>query len=368
MRQAEEEFECLIGMEQIKAELQEIRNFCLTESQRRQLGDESEGIALHTVLLGPAGTGKTSVARILGKFFYGCGLLPTPKFIETDRGGLVEQWIGQTAPKTTAKVMEAMGGVLFIDEAYALAQSDSPRDFGPEAVATLIKLMEDHRDNLAVVFAGYGPQMETFLKSNPGIPSRVSQRFEIGDFNPQALCRVFEQLAWDKKFTLTPEAKARAAVFFHAAWATRSDDFGNGRFARKFLERSLVLQGNRLAGKAKKTELYLITEADLPVAQFCKAFDTRTVDIDNLIWRMTCPSCKAKASFQLPALNSEAKCKCGMLMVLPWESIDPATAGSAFQSLMTRAGFDFKIAEAREMKPRRRRLPAKTPSATHSFW
>lgn len=257
----------LIGMENIKQELYSLANFLKVQKLRQERGLQKIPISLHIVLSGPPGTGKTTVARLVGRIYKGLGLLTAGHVVETDRSDLVAGYVGQTAIKVDEVVNKALGGILFIDEAYTLKPADlSYHDFGQEAIDTLLKRMEDHRDKFAVIIAGYADEMERFLGSNPGVKSRFNRYFLFDHYKPVELFAIFEKFCHEGGYELDEGAKAKVLSVFETEYVRRDRTFGNGRFARNLFETVVQRQSNRIAAFDHVSDevLATIVETDIP--------------------------------------------------------------------------------------------------------
>ncbi|TDC03861.1 AAA family ATPase, partial [Actinomadura bangladeshensis] len=233
------ELENMIGLEPVKRQVRSIAASIEAAHMRAAAGVPTEKPMRHFVFVGPSGTGKTTVARVLAKIFYAFGLLPEPALVEAHRADLVGEFLGATALKTNRLVDSALGGVLFIDEAYSLANSaeGQPDRFGDEAVQTLLKRAEDDRDNLVVILAGYDAQMAEFLDSNPGLASRFGTRVHFPSYRPSELLRIADYHTGLREDRLDPEARRRLAVRFEEVERRGIvDELGNGRFVRSLTE------------------------------------------------------------------------------------------------------------------------------------
>lgn len=254
----------LIGLEGVKREVTSLINLLRIQRVRESRGMKAAHISKHLVFLGNPGTGKTTVARLLAKIYRQLGVLDTGQLVEVDRSGLVAGYVGQTALKTKEKIDEAMGGILFIDEAYTLAKGDS--DFGQEAIDTILKAMEDNRDDLVVIVAGYPEPMARFLDSNPGLKSRFSKTIMFEDYNVDELLAVLNTFYDHYGMGLGLEAERVVRKYLERLVQHKPQNFANGREMRNLFELSLTNQANRLAIKDEVTdeELGTIEVDDLP--------------------------------------------------------------------------------------------------------
>lgn len=256
----------LIGLEKVKKDVAELINLLEIQKKRDAEGLKNIDIALHTVFLGPPGTGKTSVARLLSRIFKQLGYLSKGQLYETDREGLIAGYVGQTAIKTDKAIDDSIGGVLFIDEAYGLSQNQTGNDFGSEAVNTVIKRMEDNRDNLAVVVAGYTKPMQIFIESNPGLRSRFNRYFYFDHFTSEQLFLIFENFCRKSDFIISEEAEEKLKDTFSLMDAHKSESFGNARVVRNLFEKIVQNQANRLIHWSSPKAEFLKTfyEEDIP--------------------------------------------------------------------------------------------------------
>ena len=260
-----EELNDLIGLEEVKAEVRSLANFVKVQKQRQEKGLKTPNLSYHLVFTGSPGTGKTTVARIVARIYKDLGILKKGHLVETDRSGLIGQYVGQTAPRVNAMCDSALNGVLFIDEAYAITQSESGNDYGAEAVATLLKRMEDDRDRLVVIVAGYTNEMKKFIDTNPGLQSRFNRYIHFPDYSSDDLYKIFRKYLKKNEYTITKEAANYLKERLDYAVEHKDRNFGNARFVRNVFEKTIQAQANRIAkaGKVPEAELVEITLADV---------------------------------------------------------------------------------------------------------
>lgn len=257
-----EELNSLIGLMNVKKELNSLINFVKLQKIRKAKGLKLPAISLHMVYTGNPGTGKTTVARLMSKILYELGYLSKGHIIETNRAGMVAGYLGQTALKTEEVINKALGGVLFIDEAYTLASDD---EYGQEAIDTLLKMMEDHRDNLVVIVAGYPNLMKKFIESNPGLASRFNRYVEFEDYCAEELMEIFEYICDNASYMLDAEGKEYLMGYINELLANKDESFGNARTIRNIFEKSITFQANRVMAMASygEDDISTITKADI---------------------------------------------------------------------------------------------------------
>ncbi|MEK3794750.1 AAA family ATPase [Paenibacillus sp. FSL R7-0204] len=244
--EAMQELQAMVGLTSLKEQVQSILHHVEVEQKRIQQGLSTEAISMHMLFEGSPGTGKTTVARIIGKFLNGLGLLTNGHVVETDRSGIVGRFIGHTEANMRELIAKAKGGILFIDEAYALAKTDSPNDFGREAIDVLVKAMEDHRGELVVILAGYSKEMQDLLSLNPGLSSRIPFRFGFADYDAHEIVEIVKRSFASKQFVLTADAVEALEERVAALSAQAEGLEGNGRWARNLLDKVRMEQNNRL--------------------------------------------------------------------------------------------------------------------------
>ena len=241
------ELDGLCGLDQVKRDVKSLINLVKVRRLREEAGLPVPPMSLHLVFLGNPGTGKTTVARLLAKLYHAIGVLPKGQLMEVDRSGLVAGFVGQTALKTQEVIQKAIGGVLFIDEAYALVNQDNGNDFGREAVEVLLKNMEDHRKDLVVIVAGYSQLMEKFIHSNPGLESRFNKYFYFEDYDGAQLFTILQSMCAKNGYVLTPEGEALARRELMDLYEDRDENFGNARDVRNLFEQAVARQSDRVA-------------------------------------------------------------------------------------------------------------------------
>jgi SpoVK/Ycf46/Vps4 family AAA+-type ATPase len=250
----------------VKKEVRSLANFVKLQKQREAQGLKTAKVSYHLVFYGSPGTGKTTVARIVGRIYKDLGVLKKGHTVETDRAGLVAKYMGQTAQQTDTVVQKALDGVLFIDEAYSLVpEGGNGQDYGQEAIATILKRMEDYRDRLVVIIAGYKNEMQRFIDSNPGLQSRFNRYIDFPDYSPQELTDIFKMYMKKNQYTMDGDAEAYLKTRLEIVVEKKDRNFGNARYARNVFEKSIQAQANRLAGRTglTKEELSELTMDDL---------------------------------------------------------------------------------------------------------
>ena len=260
-----DELNGMVGLSEVKEEIQSLINLIKIRKLREDMNMPVMDMSYHMVFTGSPGTGKTTVARLVGKIYKELGILSDGKMIETDRSGLVAGYVGQTAMKVHDVVKEAMGGVLFIDEAYSLVNPDMPNDFGTEAVDTLVKLMEDNRDNLVIIVAGYTEEMKTFLKSNTGLVSRFNKFINFPDYTKDELVSILAVMAQKAGLEIDEDAKEKVLELLENMKPSQWKNFGNARGMRNLFEKFVMNQANRLVKleNPTKEDLMTIKRADV---------------------------------------------------------------------------------------------------------
>ena len=249
----------LVGLKRVKEEVVSLVHLQEVQKMRRDRGFKEIPISNHLVFYGNPGTGKTSVARLIAKIYHEIGILSQGQLIEVDRSGLVAGYVGQTAMKVKEVVESALGGVLFIDEAYTLSSSDGEQDYGQEAIDTLLKEMEDHRDDFVVIVAGYPKLMEEFVNSNPGLRSRFNKYINFEDYTNEELVEIFKVMVEKYEYELDEGVIERVSEIFEERFSHRLDNFANAREVRNFFEDVIRNQANRLVMDLSVTDDELLT-------------------------------------------------------------------------------------------------------------
>ena len=261
-----QELDELIGLGSVKKEVRSLANFVKLQKEREAKGLKTAKVSYHLVFYGSPGTGKTTVARIVGRIYKDLGVLKKGHTVETDRAGLCGRYVGQTGPKTDSVIAKALDGVLFIDEAYSLVpEGGAANDYGQEAISTILKRMEDYRDRLVVIVAGYKNEMQRFIDSNPGLQSRFNRYIDFPDYTAGELTDIFKMYMKKNQYTMSKETEAYMKTRFDYVVEHKDRNFGNARYARNVFEKSIQAQANRLADEKNldKDQLTELTIEDL---------------------------------------------------------------------------------------------------------
>ena len=253
----QKQLDSMIGLDGVKQQVHSIINELKIDELRKSKGLKVSSTSKHLVFKGNPGTGKTTIARLLSKIYKELGILEKGQLVEVDRGGIVAGYVGQTALKTKEKIDEAMGGILFIDEAYTLAKGEN--DFGQEAIDTLLKAMEDHRDEFIVIVAGYHEPMQAFLQSNPGLKSRFNEYIHFDDYSAEELFKIFGLLCEQNDFKMDLDAQETLKSYLNELCIHKPDNFANGREMRNLFDKSKSAHANRLASLNEISDKALIT-------------------------------------------------------------------------------------------------------------
>ena len=254
----QKELDGYIGLAAVKKEVRNLIDLVKIHQLREKNGLPVQDLSLHMVFSGSPGTGKTTIARLMARIFHALGILSKGQLVEVDRSGLVAGYVGQTALKTQKAVEKALGGVLFIDEAYSLAGQDSPNDFGREAIEVLLKGMEDHRDDLIVIVAGYTDRMEQFIHANPGLESRFNKYFFFEDYDGKQLMEIFRSMCKKNGYTLSEEGEQFMEKDLQELYEERDENFGNARDVRNLFEQAVARQADRVSQLEEPTREQLM--------------------------------------------------------------------------------------------------------------
>ena len=271
------ELDGLIGLDSVKKNVYSLIHLQDIQKERELRGIPRIPMSNHLVFTGNPGTGKTTVARLIARIYFRLGILSKGTFVEVDRSGMVAGYVGQTAIEVKNVIDSALGGVLFIDEAYSLTNSGFGNDYGHEAIETLLKKMEDNREDIVVIVAGYPKLMEGFLNSNPGLKSRFSKKIEFPDYTPDELLEILKYMVTKNNCTISDKACESAKALFDSRYKERGENFANAREVRNFFESAVVSQADRLYGKVNLTdeELCRLEEEDFKPNELM--FDTGNV-------------------------------------------------------------------------------------------
>lgn len=267
LEEALAELNSMIGLDSVKSQVQSLMDYIKICKMREKHGSKSRPMSYHLILTGNPGTGKSTVAQIIAKIYAALGILRKGQLVEVARKDLVGEYVGKTEKKTRKIIKKALGGVLFIDEAYLLSSKDDKKDYGQIAIGTILKAMEDHRDDLVVIVAGYDNLMGDFIESNPGLKSRFATKIFFEDYNEVQLYQIFQKMVRADYFHLSIPAETMAKVYFGRMYQNRNKaDFGNGRDVRNSYEKLCMIQATRLAKMGRKPteeELYTFTGDDI---------------------------------------------------------------------------------------------------------
>ncbi len=263
VHEIKKELDSLVGLNNIKKHINEIYAFMEIQKRRSREKLHIESQALHMVFKGNPGTGKTTVARILGKLFREAGILPKGHLVEVERADLVGEYIGHTAQKTRDQIKKSLGGILFIDEAYSLARGGE-KDFGKEAIDTLVKGMEDHKDNLIIILAGYVEEMNRFMQTNPGLRSRFPIHINFPDYSTDELLAIADMMLQQRQYSLSSGSREELRMIIEAMPRLHEHN-GNARLVRNLIERAMRVQAVRLMDKKEitKEDLMLLSREDM---------------------------------------------------------------------------------------------------------
>ncbi len=310
LKQALDELDEMVGLSSIKSEIRELVNFLKIQEEREKLDLPKTEVSLHMVFRGNPGTGKTTVARIVGQILGGLGILSKGHSVETDRSGLVAQYAGQTGPRTNKRIDEALDGVLFIDEAYSLAAERGDDPYGAEAVQVVLKRMEDDRQRLVVIIAGYPEPMSRLLQSNPGLTSRFGRQLDFPDYSAKELGEIFAVMCEKNHYVLPQLTRAKLLLGFQRLLDERNEHFGNGRVARNVFEAAIRRLANRIAGVRSITR-ELLTTLEPEDIYFPETPEEDWSDLDTPARKyvIACPACNHTALLEQKLLGEPTSCE-----------------------------------------------------------
>lgn len=323
LEEALAELESLIGLDRVKHEVRTLTNYLKLQQRRDAVGLPGTEMSLHMVFTGNPGTGKTSVARILGRILGAIGILKKGHLIETDRSGLVAEYAGQTGPKTNAKISEALDGVLFVDEAYSLVVHDSQDAYGSEAVQALLKRAEDDRERLVVILAGYPEETRRLLDSNPGLSSRFNRVLQFEDYSPVELARIFGWLCEKNQYKLAAKTRAKVVLGLTELHRRRDRRFGNGRAVRNVFELAVRRMANRIADIAEISheQLMLLVDDDIEYVALPGDWMQQFANGEPR-FRLACPACAHSNVAPGRFLGQKLRCpKCRQDFVAEWGEV-----------------------------------------------
>ncbi len=318
------QLDSLIGLEAVKQRVRSYANFLKLQEQRKNAGLSTMPLSLHMSFVGNPGTGKTTVARIVGQILGAMGTLEMGHVVETDRSGLVAEFAGQTAVKTNQLCDTALGGILFVDEAYSLVDVSGDDAYGREAVQTLLKRMEDNRNELVVILAGYSDEMAKMIRSNPGLSSRINTHIEFDDYSPVDLGRIFEGMCRHNQYTLPSDARHRLLLGMHHLHAQRDRHFGNGRLVRNTFEESVRGLADRVANVTVLSESLLTTLT----AQDIRFPSMDNKCLDELIaaphrLKIQCKGCSKRITIESESLGGSVRCRsCQTVQHADWAEVN----------------------------------------------
>lgn len=317
-----DELDSLIGLSNVKLEVSQLIAFLAVQKERKKLGLSSPDQTLHFVFSGNPGTGKTTVARLLARILHSMGEISKPTVVECGRSDLVAGYVGQTAIKTSKLIESAKGGVLFIDEAYTLSAEATANDFGQEAIDTLLREMENCREELVVIVAGYPDLMNEFIQSNPGLESRFTRFINFDDYSAAEMCLIFNLFCDQNDYALSDHAKRTLSVLLHRMQNSGESQSGNGRLVRNLFEQAMNAHAMRLAGEddLNKDDLTTLMDVDVRLPDLVQYL--KGVDFNSIRWRAPCPHCGQSHRAKANNIGKEVNCRsCNESFICPWHEL-----------------------------------------------